>query len=736
MESLKHLSRISIVFLLLTLGTAAEDIIFSTVFGGELEDHLYDFCTDNEGSLIFQGRTNSADSLPLLNAADSTYDGMYDAIVVKFNSNRELVFSTYLGGSNDEYGYTIATDQNGNTFACGSTGSPDFYCTPDAQNNVYDEGEGYIAKYSPQGDLLYSSYFGGSPGGQGIRDVAIDDSGYIYIVGNTMGPHLPISLDAYQPTYGGGDYDGYLAKLSNDCKTILYCTYFGGSSLEEVQSVTVDSDGNIYIGGHTSSDESTFPLVNAYDGTLGAHQDAFIAKFSPTFIPIYSTYLGGDSTASIEYDDGVQDICADTNGNLYVVGHTYCFDFPLVNPLYDELDNDADGYISILSADGSSLLFSTYWGFNSNYDNIVDIEIDTDGYIYICGTTKSTDMPLVCPYDSTCDGFEGMLTKLSPMGAEILLSSYFGGNYVDGINGIALYDNYIYMGGNTSSDDIAYVMPYDSTVSNQDALLIIIEECSDSDCDWICVSADNCPSIFNPDQADIDDDSIGDICDNCPAIANTDQLNSDNDSLGNVCDNCPELDNDDQADNDGDNIGDICDNCPTIENTNQQNSDGDSHGDVCDNCPNDDNELQENSDLDSYGNACDNCPDSTNEDQADSDLDDIGNVCDNCIDVYNPDQEDTDTNGVGDSCEVCDCEPGNVNLDVTINIFDITYLISYLYLEGSNPQPYELCNGDMNGDCVVNIFDITGLIAYLYLDGSRPRTCEEWVTDCGLPLRY
>jgi len=83
----------------------------------------------------------------------------------------------------------------------------------------------------------------------------------------------------------------------------------------------------------------------------------------------------------------------------------------------------------------------------------------------------------------------------------------------------------------------------------------------------------------------------------------------------------------------------------------------------------------------------------------------------------------------------CDCEPGNVNGDETINIFDITYIISYLYLDGPVPAPYELCNGDPNKDCTCNIFDITYIISFLYLGGPPPSTCEEWLTACGAPLR-
>ena len=85
---------------------------------------------------------------------------------------------------------------------------------------------------------------------------------------------------------------------------------------------------------------------------------------------------------------------------------------------------------------------------------------------------------------------------------------------------------------------------------------------------------------------------------------------------------------------------------------------------------------------------------------------------------------------------ICDCEPGNANGDVLINIFDITYVISYLYKGGPPPTPYPICSGDPNGlGCTCNIFDITYLISFLYKGGPIPVTCEAWLIACGPPLR-
>lgn len=83
----------------------------------------------------------------------------------------------------------------------------------------------------------------------------------------------------------------------------------------------------------------------------------------------------------------------------------------------------------------------------------------------------------------------------------------------------------------------------------------------------------------------------------------------------------------------------------------------------------------------------------------------------------------------------CDCEPGEADGVPPINILDIVYVINYKYKEGPAPIPYDLCNGDPNKDCLVNILDVVYLINYKYKDGPVPVTCEEWVFECGLPLR-
>ncbi|MFH1373268.1 MAG: C25 family cysteine peptidase [bacterium] len=269
-----------------------------------------------------------------------------------------------------------------------------------------------------------------------------------------------------------------------------------------------------------------------------------------------------------------------------------------------------------------------------------------------------------------------------------------------------------------------------------------VDTCVDVDSDEVCDVGDNCPAIYNADQADADGDGIGDVCDDCTDI--------DGDGFGdpgypgNTCpeDNCPDIPAS-QKDYDGDGLGDACDDCT--------DSDGDGFGNsgfwanTCpdDNCPDHANPGQEDLDEDGFGDVCDqcmdfdhdgfgdpgypdntcpedNCPDIPNPDQDDPDGDNLGAVCDNCPSAYNPDQADADEDGVGDAC--CCVNGGNVDRNGGIDVADLTCLIAFMFQGGTSPPcPAE---GDVDGTGNIDVADVTFLVSYLFQGGTAPPACQ------------
>ncbi|MFH2054547.1 MAG: M12 family metallo-peptidase [bacterium] len=243
-------------------------------------------------------------------------------------------------------------------------------------------------------------------------------------------------------------------------------------------------------------------------------------------------------------------------------------------------------------------------------------------------------------------------------------------------------------------------------------------ETADYDDDGVADIADNCPTVFNPDQLNDDSDSLGNLCDNCPTETNPNQEDSDFDGIGDPCDFC--FDSDGDGFGDPGHSGDTCgiDNCPTLYNPAQDDPDSDGVGSLCDNCPTVSNVAQANSDTDSLGDLCDNCTQRTNPLQEDVDGDLVGDSCDNCLTVANQDQADADQDNIGDACDyLC----GDANGDQIANITDAVYLIAYIFNDGPAPVPI-VDSGDANCDGSANITDAVYLIQYIFNGGPAP--CE------------
>jgi hypothetical protein len=362
-----------------------------------------------------------------------------------------LFYSTYLGGSGDDFGDGIAVDTSGNAYVTGQTASTNFPTTAGAAQstfggvNGFGYGDAFVTKLDPTGSaLVYSTYLGGSGDERG-NGIALDAAGNAYIVGFTNSTNFPTTPGAFQTTYRGGSFDAFVAKLDAAGSTLVYATYLGGNSFDFGDAIAVDLAGSAYVTG--STDSTNFPTtVGAFQpafggtGPLGVG-DAFVAKLNPTGSAlVYSTYLGGSG------DDAGTGIAVDPTGSAYVGGNTHSTNFPTTPGAFQSAFGGGpfDAFVARLDPVGAVLVYSTYLG-GSGDDEGFGLAIDASGNVYVTGSTTSTNFPTTPGAFQTSFGGVGssgfgdaFVTELNPTGSALVYSTYLGGSDDDAGASIAL----------------------------------------------------------------------------------------------------------------------------------------------------------------------------------------------------------------------------------------------------------------------------------------------------------
>jgi hypothetical protein len=298
-----------------------------------------------------------------------------------------------------------------------------------------------VVKLDPEGSPVWTLPITGDPLQHDYAsDITLDSSENVWITGYTASESFPL-VNALDDSLTGFT-EAFIMKLDPDNGTILYSTYLGGDYSERGYGITIDDAGEIYVVGSTGSTD--FPTTpDAYQdhpsAPLYIYTDAFITKLSPQGDEIlYSTYFGGFK------DDYARNVRLDGAGNIIISGQTGADDFPLVNPIQTAPDGI---FVSKLSADGSTLLFSTYLG-GEDSETLRKMDVDAGGFVYITGQTRSIDYPatpgafqdvfvgeiLGCEegfpaIDVNC--FDGFLTKLATDGSEIVYSTFIRGSTND-----------------------------------------------------------------------------------------------------------------------------------------------------------------------------------------------------------------------------------------------------------------------------------------------------------------
>src|SRR5258707_9168004 len=251
-------------------------LVFSTYLGGRRDDQGLGIAADSSGAVYITGVTTSAD-FPIVSGTQRPSGSLSDAFVAKLNpAGTAIVYTTYLGGSGRDSGNAIAVDSSGNAYVAGDTESSDFPTLNPIQNAIGGRRNAFVAKLSPTGALVYSTYLGG--GGQDSAfGISVDGAGNAYVCGETRSSNFPTRAPL-QASSGGGT-DGFVAKLAPSGSQLVYSTYLGGSREDHANAIAVDASGAAYLAADTTS--TNFPVVPPLQSRNAGSADVFVSKLNP-----------------------------------------------------------------------------------------------------------------------------------------------------------------------------------------------------------------------------------------------------------------------------------------------------------------------------------------------------------------------------------------------------------------------------------------------------------------------
>ncbi len=406
-------------FFVTKIDATGSNIIYSTYVGGSGLNRADGIAIDDVGNAYVVGRVDSTskDFPTTAGAFSRNYTGGdFDGVVFKLNAQGNgLVYSTFLGGSDNDSAEGVAVDSAGNAYVTGGTRSRDFPTTPGAyQSSPSGNTNAYLTKLNSTGSaLLYSTILGGSATDRG-SGVAVDANGNAYVAGYTSSADFP-TANAFQNSLGG-NFDAFIAKIDTNASgaaSLVFSSYLGGLGDDRAFGVALDPGANnAYIAGQTSS--SNFPVLNAAQPNSGGNFDAFTAKVSSSGAKVYATYLGGSA------DDKATGIAVSSAGSVYVTGFTSSTNFPTVAPIQSTNGGGYDAFVAKLNAAGDSFLYATYLGGSGNENSVASvtstnpIAVDSASNVYVTGYTSSTNFPTKNPLQAAnAGGQDAFIARIS-----------------------------------------------------------------------------------------------------------------------------------------------------------------------------------------------------------------------------------------------------------------------------------------------------------------------------------
>ncbi len=391
------------------LSASGSTLVFTTLIGGTTDDFAFGVAV-NSTAVYAVGNTTSSNFPSTVTLGPG---GGQDAFVASLNSTTGArIYVTRIGGTGTEVGNAIAVDSSGNAYIAGQTDSNNYPTvgTPiQGQNAGTDDA--FISKINPTGTaLVYSTYLGGSAGDL-ATGIALDSSNNAYVSGITGSSNFPTTTGAFQTTQSGSFDNGFVTEIEADGSTKIYSTYLGGTGGNDPFGIAVDSAGEAYVTGSTSS--TNFPTVNPAQMSNGGGLDVFVTKFnSAGSALLFSTYYGGT------LDETATGIALDSFGDAYVTGRTASSNYPVSgSPFQGSLSGTSDAFVTEFSNTGF-VEYSSFLGGTGNENSIAGnttqgalgaVAVDSSSNAYLAGDTDSTtSFPLQSPL-ACCGAYAGGL---------------------------------------------------------------------------------------------------------------------------------------------------------------------------------------------------------------------------------------------------------------------------------------------------------------------------------------
>ena len=371
------------------------NLVYASYLAGEGQDIPMAIAVDATGNAYVTGKTQSDDFPVTNGAYEVNDCGSCAFLTKITPDGSAIVYSTYLGRTLTEArGIAVDAADNaylmGNT---SSSSFPT--TAGAVQSNRAGGFDAFVTKFNNTGTaLIYSTYLGGSQNellNSLTGDIVVDQQGNAYITGQTDSGDFP-TANALQPVFGSDQTqaDAFVAKLSADGTALLYSTYLGGSKEDRGQGIDVDAEGNVYVVGKTTS--SDFPVSNALQPVFAGPDvfgDAFVAKISADAASlVYSTFLGGSDNV-----DEAFGVAVDATQQAHIVGESLSSDFPTLSPIEGQPVSASAVFVSKLLSDGSGFVYSTRFG--GAVARGMDIALDDAGNAYIAGSTGADNFPVV-----------------------------------------------------------------------------------------------------------------------------------------------------------------------------------------------------------------------------------------------------------------------------------------------------------------------------------------------------